>query len=68
MKYGLKTDEIHLIKELLRKYFGDISDVKVVIFGSRAKDNYKPYSDIDLAIQTKDKNISKRILSSSFTT
>jgi predicted nucleotidyltransferase len=59
--YGLKTEEVQLIKELLGKYFGDISDVKVVIFGSRAKDTHKPYSDIDLAIQTKEKDISKRI-------
>ncbi len=59
--YGLKTEEIHLIKEILEKSFGDIPDVKVVIFGSRAKANYKPYSDIDLAVQTKEKDISKRI-------
>lgn len=59
--YGLKTEEVHLIKEILEKSFGDIPDVKVVIFGSRAKANHKPYSDIDLAVQTKEKDVSKRI-------
>lgn len=59
--YGLKTEEIHLVKTLLERHFGDIPDVKVFLFGSRAKENHRPFSDIDLAVKSKEKNLSKRI-------
>ena len=45
--FGLSERDIISINQILAKY----SDVKsVYIFGSRAKGNYKPSSDIDLAI------------------
>ena len=45
--YGLSHDEIHRIKEVFQKY-EPIEEV--IIYGSRAKGNYKPASDIDLTL------------------
>lgn len=45
--FGLSEKTIEIIKKLLFNY-PQIKEVK--IFGSRAKGNYKPSSDIDLAL------------------
>ena len=45
--FGLSEKTIEIIKKLLSNYT-QIKEVK--IFGSRAKGNYKPSSDIDLAL------------------
>jgi predicted nucleotidyltransferase len=45
--FGLSGGTIKIIQEILQSY-GDIEEV--VVFGSRAKGNYKQGSDIDLAI------------------
>lgn len=47
MKFGLKDSDLDYIKKSLEK-FSEIE--KAVIFGSRAKGNYKPGSDVDIAI------------------
>jgi predicted nucleotidyltransferase len=47
MKFGLKEEDIAYIVAALSK-FDEIK--KAAIFGSRAKGNYKPGSDVDLAI------------------
>ncbi len=59
--FGLTIDEIKEIKNLLEKHFGDLAGAKVYLFGSRAKGTHKKYSDIDLAIKTKEKDLSKRL-------
>ncbi len=47
MKFGLTTEQFLLIKNTLIS----INEIeKVLIFGSRARDTYKPSSDIDLVI------------------
>jgi uncharacterized protein len=47
IQYGLSDRDVKTIRNIFQKY----SDVITVhIFGSRAKGNYKPGSDIDLAI------------------
>ena len=46
MEFGLSKEHVSMIIEVLSKT--PIS--KAVIFGSRAKDNYKLNSDIDIAI------------------
>ena len=51
--YGLKSEDLPIIKAVLA-YFDSIE--KAMIFGSRATENYKPGSDVDIAIFTKDKN------------
>lgn len=47
MEFGLKEFDLNYIREKLSE-FNEIE--KTIIFGSRAKGNYKPGSDIDLAI------------------
>lgn len=47
MNFGLKDSDLDYIKKVLGK-FPEIE--KAVIFGSRAKGNYKPGSDVDIAI------------------
>ena len=46
--YGLKAETIHKIKTVFAQY----SQVdRVILYGSRAKGNFKAGSDIDLTIQ-----------------
>lgn len=49
------------MKNLFQDCFGDLKDVKVYLFGSRANGKHKQFSDIDIAINTKAKDISQRI-------
>ncbi len=53
MKYGLTNKQFKLIEDTIIS-FSEIE--KVLIFGSRAENNFKPSSDIDLAIFGKDIN------------
>ncbi|OIO67391.1 MAG: hypothetical protein CO186_08495 [Zetaproteobacteria bacterium CG_4_9_14_3_um_filter_49_83] len=50
MSFGLKTETIHKIQGVLA-LFPDIE--KVIVYGSRAKGNYRNGSDIDLTLQGK---------------
>lgn len=54
MNIGLRNEDINYIIETI-KHFKEID--KAVIFGSRAKGNYKPGSDIDIAIYGEKINI-----------
>ena len=54
MKYGLKYGVLESIINIFSKY---IKVEKVVLYGSRAKGNYKNGSDIDLTLIGKDINI-----------
>jgi len=50
MKYGLDTKTLYAIISEFEK----INEIeKVVLYGSRAKGNFKPASDIDLVLQGK---------------
>lgn len=55
MQFGLKEHTIEKIKQVFIKY---PQIEKVVIYGSRAKGNYKTGSDIDLTIKGKEINLS----------
>jgi len=45
MKYGLKEEEVQAILQVLSNY----EQLKsAILYGSRAKGTFKPYSDIDL--------------------
>ena len=50
MDFGLRPQDLAEIIEMIRQ-FSDIEET--VIFGSRAKGNYKKGSDIDIAIKGK---------------
>jgi predicted nucleotidyltransferase len=56
MKFGLRETDIERINHLLEQ-----SDKvqKAIIYGSRAKGNYKPSSDIDLTLIAPDMSISE---------
>ncbi len=58
MKYGLSETDISEILQSIAS-FSEIS--QAVVFGSRAKGNYKPGSDVDIAI--KGVGISHRLIS-----
>jgi len=60
--FGFKTEELKKIRELFQKHFGEISDVQIYLFGSRAKGTNKKYSDVDLAVKSKSKDIAKKIV------
>ena len=47
MPYGLKDNELEKINSVFSK-FPDVE--KVILYGSRAKGNYRKGSDIDLAL------------------
>ena len=48
MNFGLSNDIITRIHSVFRKY-PEIENA--TLYGSRAKGNYKPYSDIDLTFE-----------------
>ena len=50
LKFGLKKEQIDILVDIFAKY-SSIS--KVIIFGSRVKNTYKEYSDIDLCLYGK---------------
>lgn len=52
--YGLSQREVDVMNEVLKSL--DIQ--KVVLFGSRAKGNYKKGSDVDLAIVGDERKVS----------
>ncbi len=56
-KFGLPQKTYTIIKEYL-KQIKEIENVK--IFGSRARGNFKPYSDIDLVLYGK--NINEKLI------
>ncbi len=47
MMFGLKTETINAIQEVFAKY-PEVE--KSILYGSRAKGNYRPGSDIDLTL------------------
>ena len=45
--FGLSDIELSSI----RAVFADFADIKAVVFGSRARGDYRPSSDIDIALE-----------------
>lgn len=60
--FGLEKRHISFIIETLNKNIKD-ETAKYYVFGSRAKGNFKEYSDIDIAIDLGNKKLSTDILS-----
>lgn len=54
MKFGLNAD---IIKEIQKILEGFPQVEKVIVYGSRAKGNYKPGSDIDLTFKGNNLNL-----------
>jgi len=49
LKYGLSERTINTLNSIFRKYSGI---KEVILYGSRAKGNYRPGSDIDITLKT----------------
>ena len=47
MRYGLSEETYNKIKEVIKKN----KDYKFILFGSRARGDYKSTSDIDIAVE-----------------
>lgn len=47
MKYGLSDIELNKLREFYARY-EDIEEV--ILYGSRAKGNHKPFSDVDISL------------------
>ena len=61
MKFGLDKRHLDFILRVLKDNIPQ-KDAKFYIFGSRAKENYKEYSDVDIAVKLPDKKLSADIL------
>ena len=61
MKFGLDKRHLDFILQVLKDNIPQ-KDAKFYIFGSRAKENYKEYSDVDIAVKIPDKKLSADIL------
>ena len=61
MKFGLDKRHLDFILQVLKDNIPQ-KDAKFYIFGSRAKENYKEYSDVDIAVKLPDKKLSADIL------
>ncbi len=48
MNYGLTDIELNKLRDIFSQYT-DIE--KAVLYGSRAKGNYKPFSDVDITLK-----------------
>lgn len=56
MSYGLPTEQINAIRGI----FAAFTELEqAILFGSRAKGNYKPGSDIDIALRGKELNYNR---------
>ena len=49
--FGLEERHLNFIKDMLRKHITN-PNAKFYIFGSRAKGNFREYSDIDIAVNS----------------
>ena len=54
MQYGLKKESIEKVNRIFAQY-DKIEEV--ILYGSRAKGNFKPGSDIDLTLKGKELNL-----------
>ena len=55
--FGLSDNELKEIKEIIKAN----GETKAILFGSRAKGNYKKGSDIDIAVDKNEKIISYKL-------
>jgi type I restriction enzyme S subunit len=60
-KFDIKPEHLFVVQDILNKYLQ--KDVIIWVFGSRAKKNTKPYSDLDLALDMNGELIDPEIIS-----
>lgn len=59
--YGLSNDHVEFLKNCITEVFGEKTDLKVYLFGSRAKGKERKFSDVDLAFKSKDSKLDQKI-------
>lgn len=59
--FGLETRHIEFIINTLKKYISD-DGAKFYIFGSRAKGDFREYSDVDIAVDLNGKKMPVSVL------
>lgn len=67
-RFGLSDNHINFIKDILKKYLSSGAsyyadfNIKFYVFGSRANNSYREYSDIDLALDDNGKIIPSDVI------
>lgn len=59
--FGLTKKHIDILKTIFEKHLAEQADIKVYLFGSRATGKFKEFSDIDVAIKSKDTNLKDKL-------
>jgi uncharacterized protein len=59
--FGLTQNHLKVLKQKIQQVFGENTDLKVYIFGSRASGKNKQNSDIDLAFKSKSPDLNLKI-------
>lgn len=59
--YGIKKNELEKIRSILASFLQKNPKTKVYLFGSRANNKFKKYSDVDLLIESNSKDIQRDI-------
>lgn len=50
--FGFSPDQATFLRETLKKHLYSLGKCRVWIFGSRVKNQHRPYSDVDLLIES----------------
>lgn len=61
MKFGLEQRHLDFILQVLRNNIPE-KEAKFYVFGSRARGNFKEYSDIDIAVELPNEKLSADVL------
>jgi predicted nucleotidyltransferase len=49
--FGLTEEHVHILKKYICNSLAPNQKIKVWIFGSRARGNHRPFSDVDLLLE-----------------
>jgi predicted nucleotidyltransferase len=60
-KFGLSDEQENLLTGLIQKVFGEETDLKVYIFGSRATGKNRKNSDLDLALKSRNPDLDTKV-------
>jgi uncharacterized protein len=50
-RFGLTDSQIQAVKGILQRRLGDRKELRIWVFGSRARGTQRPYSDLDLLVE-----------------
>lgn len=61
---GLSQDNINIIKKIIEKKLSSLNHFQVFFYGSRARSDYRKYSDLDLWIEMEPSTKEKELMNS----